>query len=227
MVDYVQPETYLPEKERLLSIAAPSSISHDEKLQQQTSGNQLRNWDALEIQAAGVCGNGVFAKFDFERGHKIIVERPILSCIHWMLRNGLRTVSQDWMTLPLENQQQMTSYFSRLKDVPIGGKTLLPQHKKVLEKFIEEYGFWDPQRARAHIYLLVSHINHACISCANAEQWTDSSYPHRITVKLVKPVKAGQEIFINYNRKTPFGCALCGPLSFRDRVKAFGCGIFK
>lgn len=227
MLDYVQPETDLPEKERLLSIVAPSTFSHDEKFHQPVSWNQRRNWDIVEIQAAGSCGNGVFAKVDLEKGHKIIVERPILSCIHWMLRKGLRTVSKDWMKLSLEDQQQMTSYFTRLRDVPIGGKPLLPQHKKVLEKFIEEYGFWDPQRARAHVYLLVSHINHACISCANAEQWTDSSYPHRITVKLVKPVKAGKEIFINYNRRTPFGCALCGPTSFRDRVRAFGCGIFR
>ncbi|KAK5990531.1 hypothetical protein PT974_08800 [Cladobotryum mycophilum] len=225
MVNDLQPaETEAPEKE--LSIATTTSISHDEKTQQAIA-RSLRNWEAVTIRETGNnCGRGVYANADFEKGHRIIVERPILSCIHWMLRNGRRTVSEDWVKLPLEKQQTITSYFTRLSSIPTG-TSLTPQHKKQLEKFIEEYGFWDPQRARAHVYLLVSHINHACISCANAEQWTDSEWPHRINVKLVRPIKAGEELFINYNRKTPFGCAVCGPPRFRDRLKDFGCGLFR
>ncbi|OAA77986.1 SET domain protein [Akanthomyces lecanii RCEF 1005] len=56
------------------------------------------------------------------------------------------------------------------------------------------------KRDRAHIYELTCYINHACSSCANAEFWVDSDWPNSITVKLVRDVNKGDEIFICYHK---------------------------
>lgn len=183
------------------------------------------NWEVVTIADTGTRrGLGVFCTRNCDKGQTIIVERPSISCIHWKQRWGRRTIAAEWTKLQPEVQTKLTNIFRRLKNVPTG-KKLQPHEEKKLHRFIDEYAFWDPQRDKAHIYILGSHINHACVSCANAEQWTDSQWPNHINVKLVKPVEAGNEVFINYNRAgLSFKCAVC-TLTLTQRLKAFGRGI--
>ncbi|KAL6696374.1 hypothetical protein J3F84DRAFT_373836 [Trichoderma pleuroticola] len=78
--------------------------------------------------------------------------------------------------------------------------------------FVLEYAFSNPGQSRVNIYRLASHINHACHKCANAYISIEPEIPYAITVRLVREVKKGREIFINYNRPSgnKFGCAVCG-----------------
>ncbi|KAL7790967.1 hypothetical protein V8C37DRAFT_383006 [Trichoderma ceciliae] len=184
----------------------------------------VNNWEAVTISDTFTRrGRGIFAARDFRKGHNIIVEPPIITCTHWAQNNGSRTIAEEWCALPLEDQLQLRTIFrKRLRYVPVGQDTIGPFYRRMLENFVLEYGFCNPQRSLAHIYVLASHINHACNRCANAQQWTESDVPHRIIVKLVKPLKMGDELFINYNRRqgSSFGCAVCGPPSMMDRLKS-------
>ncbi|KAH6606436.1 hypothetical protein Trco_005589, partial [Trichoderma cornu-damae] len=176
-------------------------------------------------------GRGVFVIGNFEKGHNIIAERPIITCSHWRQSNGVKTVAEEWCALPIEDQIELRTRFrKKLRYVPVGRSSLGPIYRMILEKFILEYGFCNPQRSLAHIYVLGSHMNHACMSCANAQQWTESDAPHRIIVRLVKPLKAGDEVFINYNRRQgpTLQCPLCGyPPSMADRFKSLCNGAFR
>lgn len=186
------------------------------------------NHAAVRIfESGGRRGRGVFALVDLPGKHNIIIEPPVLSCIHWRQRHGKRTVSQEWLKLAPYLKTGLQRDFRKLKDVPCGNH-LERRHRRQLERFIDEYGFWEPQRINAHIYTLASHINHACVSCANAEQWTDSKAPHTITVKLVKPLKKGDEVFINYNRPgLSFRCAVCSPRGIKGCFRAVGDSLFR
>lgn len=89
-----------------------------------------------------------------------------------------------------------------------------------MERFVLEYGFANPQKTEGHVYAVGSHMNHACISCANAEQWTESGPPNRILVRLVKAVRGNDEVLINYNNKegSSLSCAKCGRHGLRGRL---------
>ncbi|KAJ3496279.1 hypothetical protein NLG97_g2773 [Lecanicillium saksenae] len=164
---------------------------------------------------------GVFAGFSLPKGHRIICERPAFSCIQW---KGKKTAKEEWLKLSLQQRLEMRVWFRKLRTLALGGTdTFTKSDKKQLEAFVSDYAFWDPQRAKAHIYRLTSHINHACRSCANAELWVDSEDPNKINVKLVRDVEKDGEIFIFYNKKKlPFGCALCPEgRTLCGRIRAF------
>lgn len=164
---------------------------------------------------------GVFVWGDVPKGHKIICERPVFSCYHWV--KGRRTAVPEWLELTHAQREDLRVWFRKLRKVPHGSNDIFEKKdKERLEKFISDYAFSDPQRERAHIYKLTCYINHACRSCANAEIWVDSAAPHTITVRLVKDLKNGDEIFICYNKLTPYGCALCQHgQTLRGRLRAF------
>ncbi|KAK7426154.1 hypothetical protein QQZ08_007320 [Neonectria magnoliae] len=191
-------------------------MDHSQVDMSNTSSGLEQNWDAIAINSIKGRGVGCFAKKDFPPRHPIIVVKPAISCVHWRQRGGRKTIGDEWARLNPATRGLIRHYFKQLKSIPDTAE-LTPKHRKELEKFVEDYAFWDTTRTNAHIYHIASHINHACPSCANAEQWTNSEEPHQITVTLVRRVKQGEEIFINYNKgRMPFGCAVCG----RRRPKA-------
>ncbi|KAF4999132.1 hypothetical protein FDECE_11595 [Fusarium decemcellulare] len=172
----------------------------------------VRNEDAVEIRSTQSHRNlGVFAKQDFPSRHKIILERPAISCIHFTQGwASYKNVGVVWNSLPEQRRTGLSQAFTSLRHMPTDKDVDWSQRKK-LETFIEEYAFSDPQRRKAHIFRLASHINHACTRCANAEHWTDSVHPHPIKITLVRDVKKDEEIFIHYGKKRmSFGCAVCG-----------------
>ncbi|UKZ77598.1 hypothetical protein TrVFT333_005322 [Trichoderma virens FT-333] len=162
-------------------------------------------------------GRGVFAIYDFPEGQRIIFEGPVFSCAAPVENNAAiwRTVlAERWCSIPDMHQLYCKYKFVNLKEMPMGAQHLSPHQSRRFFSFIKEYAFCNPPKSLLHVYPLAGHINHACSRCANAEVWIDSGPPHRITVRLVKRVRRGEEIFINYNRPAgnPFSCAVC-----RDR----------
>ncbi|KAM0254442.1 hypothetical protein ACHAQJ_006782 [Trichoderma viride] len=208
----INPENGMPESEGPINVKqtlTPASEAY------------VNNWQAVSIKHTKTRrGLGVFATKDFKKMHRIIVEPPIITCAYRIPIDRNRTVAEEWCALSTETQLRLRARFRSLQYVPIGQDSLSWFWKKLLERFVLEYAFCNPQKSLAHIYVLGSHMNHACSRCANAEQWTESSFPHHIVVTLVKPVKAGDELFINYNRKQgpSFGCALCSPPGIMDRL---------
>jgi hypothetical protein len=119
------------------------------------------------------------------------------------------TAWQAWNALTQDDRGRLRAFFtewlSRLPD-HIGER----KDKKRLEEFVAEYGILDRQpKQHVHIFLLTSHINHACPDCANCTIDIDSAAPHLLTVKLCKDVGAGEELFISYSKRVPYGCAGC------------------
>lgn len=168
-------------------------------------------------------GHGVFAGRYFEKGENIITERPIYSCGRQKTPAREKwPIAEEWCKLPLEDQLKLQSRFRKLRSAPIGKDKLGWYWAKTIRSFFLEYAFCNPQGTEAHVYTFGSHMNHACRYCANAEQWTESSFPNRILVKAVRPLKPGDEILINYNktRGASFGCAICNPPGLRDRLGA-------
>ncbi|EHK16847.1 uncharacterized protein TRIVIDRAFT_65412 [Trichoderma virens Gv29-8] len=162
-------------------------------------------------------GRGVFAICDFPEGQRIIVESPVFSCAAPVENNAAiwRTaLAERWCSIPDMHQLYCKSKFVNLKEMPMGAQHLSLHQSRRFFSFVKEYAFCNPPKSLLHIYPLAGHINHACSRCANAEVWIDSGPPHRITVRLMKRVRRGEEIFINYNRPAgnPFSCAVC-----RDR----------
>lgn len=153
---------------------------------------------------------GVFVNVDLPSRHKVIVEDPIISCIHWRQRKGVRTIGEEWLKLKPRVRADLRNTFKRLSVVK-SEETMSPSDRKKLEGFMEDYAFWDGRMSNAYIYKLVSHINHACPSCANAQHWVDSQDPNCISIRLVRNVKAGEELFIHYGKTNlSFRCAVCG-----------------
>ncbi|KAM5355731.1 hypothetical protein ACJ41O_002377 [Fusarium nematophilum] len=186
-----------------------ASTSHGSSV---TLGPLSQNLDAVVILSTHDHRNlGLFATQDFPARHKIIVERPLVSCIHFCQQYGkVKNIYKVWTRLTHQRRRELTLAFTPLRKIPVE-KTLSISNQLKLEKFIEDYAFWDPNRSRAHVFRLTSHINHACTSCANAQHWTDLDFPNYMTVTLVKPVQTGDEIFIHYGkRRMGFGCAVCG-----------------
>jgi hypothetical protein len=162
---------------------------------------------------------GVFTDRYFEKGENIIIERPVFSCSRQLTPKGEKwPIAEEWCKLPEVIQLRLQKRFRKLRSVPIGQKKLGWYWKKKIKRFFTEYAFANPQGTEGHIYTLGSHMNHACPSCANAEQWTESDSPNRILVRLVKAVKANDEVFIYYNnhKGASLGCAKCGFPVARD-----------
>lgn len=178
-----------------------------------------QNQDAVCITTSTTRGRCITATRDFPSRHQIIVEKPAISCVHWRQRRGKKTIGDEWDKLTPPAQKKLQNTFPKLCGIP-GCTRLDEKGRRQLKKFIEEYAFWDSQSTRAHVYPLASHINHACSTHANAQQWTDSGHPNLITVTLVKDVKAGDELFINYNKgRMPFSCPFCGGRSGKPRTE--------
>lgn len=185
-----------------------------------------QNQDAVCITNSTTRGRCIIATQDFPSRHQIIVEKPAISCVHWRQRRGKKTIGDEWDKLTPTAQHKLQETFHKLRNIP---NFTYPDGKgrKQLEKFVEEYAFWDSQSTYAHIYALASHINHACSTHANAQQWTDSGHPNLITVTLVKDVKAGDELFINYNKgRMPFSCPFCGRGNAKPRADNTDDGSF-
>ncbi|KAF4978092.1 hypothetical protein FZEAL_5482 [Fusarium zealandicum] len=201
-------ETFIRPKDASSSMASIETIAQNPAV---APAPLPQNSNAVGVRATRTRRNlGVFANRDFPLGYKIIFERPAISCVHWSMRNGRKNIGDVWTESSEERRFYLCATFASLRNVPCE-RAISESHKRDLETFIEEYGFWDPPRRMAHVYALTSHINHACIRCANAQQWTDSERPNCITVTLVKPVQQGDEIFIHYNRRRMrFGCGVCG-----------------
>lgn len=183
---------------------------------------QVNNADGVSVR--DTCtrrGRGVFADRNFERGANIITERPLFSCGRQKTPAGdYWPIAEEWCKLPLENQLKLQNHFRKLRSAPIGEDKLGWYKARMIKKFFLEYAFCNPQRTEAHVYALGSHMNHACRHCANVEQWTESDSPNRILVRVVTPLKAGDEILINYNKQrgASFGCAICSPPGLRDHI---------
>lgn len=172
------------------------------------SGPKLQNENAVEIRESSGKGRGVFARLELPKGHAVIVEKALFSCTYWR-QKGLRTHVQDWTSSKSRTRLELKDYFpTKLANIP--DEKLADRDRKRLKRFIKEYAFWDTRLDRAHIYKLASHINHACASCANASHFTECSSPNLITIRLLAPIKAGDELFICYNKSNlPYRCAVC------------------
>lgn len=160
-------------------------------------------------------GLGVFTTHSFPAGHRILGEGTIFSCVHpeqvetpeWE-----RSVVDRWRFLAVLDQSWFKEHFPHIQYMPLGTLELTEHEANKFLCFVSEYAFGNPQRNRMNIYPFASHINHACDKCANAQFWIQAEKPDRITVRLIRNVRKGQEIFINYHRPSgnTFGCAVCG-----------------
>ncbi|KAJ4271752.1 hypothetical protein NW762_000458 [Fusarium torreyae] len=92
----------------------------------------------------------------------------------------------------------------------IGKKTLSPSEERILQDLVRDYAFQEPEGRMELIFESTSHINHACMTCANAQFVISPIYPHDVTVALIRDVKEGEEVFIHYNKPVRFPCAVCG-----------------
>lgn len=226
--DTDKPTIFLVNKEMGYESRGSASTSASDTL---SLGRHVNNWEAVAIRETFTSrGRGIFVTGNLDRGHKIIVEEPVFTAaLPWPQSRWGSSIAQEWCRLPLDHQLRLKAVFrKRLRYVTTGSEKLGWFHRILLEDFMMEYAFVNPQKSLAHVYLLGSHINHACIRCANAQQWTDSAEPHRIRVTLVKPLKAGEEVFIHYNRQVghSFGCAVCGRPSMMDQLKGLCGGVF-
>ncbi|KKO97115.1 hypothetical protein THAR02_10780 [Trichoderma harzianum] len=176
----------------------------------------MSNSLAVEIKHARTSrGLGVFTTQSFAAGHRILREGATFSCIHperaddpiWM-----RSVVHRWRWLAVLDQSWFKEHFPQIQYMPLGTLELTPHEATKFLCFLLEYAFGNPQKDRINVYHFASHINHACGKCANAEVWIQAEVPDNITVRLIRHVRKGQEIFINYNRPSgnTFGCAVCG-----------------
>ncbi|PKK44782.1 hypothetical protein CI102_9376, partial [Trichoderma harzianum] len=160
-------------------------------------------------------GLGVFTTQSFPAGHRILREGAIFSCLHPAQAEETewrRSVVDRWRWLAVLDQSWFKDHFPHIQYMPLGTLELTPHEATKFLCFLLEYAFSNPQRNRINIYPFASHINHACDKCANAQFWIQAEAPVRITVRLLRNVRKGQEIFINYNRPSgnTFGCAVCG-----------------
>ncbi|KAF4502175.1 hypothetical protein FAGAP_1595 [Fusarium agapanthi] len=142
----------------------------------------------IEIRHKGIKRKtGVFACRDLPHGHEIIgAERPIF-------------------VAPYESKEP-TKAFASLR------KMLLDDFNATesvcLDKFKRDHAFKEPLVTSAIIDSLANHINNACPDCAQATFLVAKTYD--ITVTLVKDVRAGEEIFIDFGQGQPhFVCSLC------------------
>ncbi|KAF4419520.1 hypothetical protein FACUT_11426 [Fusarium acutatum] len=86
------------------------------------------------------------------------------------------------------------------------------------DKIKRDQAFKDPSGTSALIYSLASSIHHACPDCAQATFLVAKAYD--ITVTLVKDVRAGEEIFIDFGEaRSHFVCYLCNTGGWKRRKR--------
>ncbi|KAI9171304.1 NADH-ubiquinone oxidoreductase [Paramyrothecium foliicola] len=197
-----------------------STTARSESDVSEDGGERSQNWDAVEMQpSGGGRGLGIFAKEHFPSRHRIIYEAPIMTCVHRQQPPFESTAAEEWNHYEDQHRAVLSQVFRPLKDIP-SGANFTDSHKKKLRKFILQYAFSGPTVGQALVYTLASHFNHACVRCANAELWIDPIHPYYISVRLMKEIAKGQEIFICYNRrKLKFNCAVCGSKTFRQHYR--------
>ncbi|KAL6869880.1 hypothetical protein ACO1O0_001212 [Amphichorda felina] len=170
-----------------------------------------QNEDAISIRNTGdKRGLGVFSNHDFPNKHVVIFETPVLTTISISIgRRKFNSVAKEWLKLSQAKKVELQESFRKLRGISIDPPFSRSDQKR-LKKFVAEYAFREMiPTDRAYIFKLACHINHACADCANCTTWVDSDGPHRISVKLRKPVRAGDELFIHYGKPLRYQCAVC------------------
>ncbi|CAM1506695.1 Fc.00g063360.m01.CDS01 [Cosmosporella sp. VM-42] len=115
----------------------------------------------------------------------------------------------DWAKLTRKQRFDLRHTFRRLKTIS-PNPTLDEGDGRKLERFIDDYGFWDGRHSHAHIFDLACHINHACPRCANAGHYVDAAEPNTMTIRTMRKIRPGEELFIHYGKSDlPYGCAVC------------------
>ncbi|KAH7273972.1 hypothetical protein B0J15DRAFT_115894 [Fusarium solani] len=170
------------------------------------------NLDAVEVRNAidnpdprrGVC-----AHLNMAAGRRIIHETPLFSCEkpRWYWRRNQRTALA-WTTLDGPTRDELQDAFAGLRGLSTRAG-LSESQRQQLEGFVKTYAFADTGGSRVHICKIASHINHACGRCANAKAWVESDDPNYMSVRLLRPVSAGEQILINYKKRHP-PCLVCG-----------------
>ncbi|KAL7927509.1 hypothetical protein ACQKWADRAFT_276977 [Trichoderma austrokoningii] len=209
-------------KSATFQTAAPAPVL--EKIHVHAPG-QPPKFDGVEIKDTYKRRRcGVFANRYLGRGELILAEHPLLSCGRQHTSKGEKwPVAGEWCKLPEDDQLELRNRFRKLRSIPIGTARLGWYWQRKIKDFFIEYAFSNPQRNKGHVYAVGSHINHACMSCANVEQWTESAFPHRILVRVVRPVRPNEEVLIYYNsrRGASLTCPNCGSKGLRDRLGDF------
>ncbi|VUC19877.1 unnamed protein product [Clonostachys rosea] len=172
----------------------------------------LENEAILRVAETGtIRGLGVFAKANVPQGHRVIFERPVMSCAAATLTNA--SLYYEWTRLGVEGQNRLKRLFWKLRLLPSSENPGFYTMRR-LKSFVREHAYLqksDPKKA--NIYKWCSYLNHACAKCANAD-YTVDSYSGAIAVTTTKPVQAGEEVIVNYNRgKQNLHCTACKPPS--------------
>ncbi|PTB64478.1 hypothetical protein BBK36DRAFT_1124959 [Trichoderma citrinoviride] len=181
----------------------------------------LKNEDVVAIRDTKTKrGHGIFATGDFLSDHVIIAEQPALSFYmpqEVSMANMRREFEVQWCDLLVPQQDALKAEFPKLRLVASGRRQLSLLQSIHLYNFALEYSYSSPDGDFANIYSLASYINHACRRCANAVQGMEWHQPHRVLIRLIKPVEAGEEIFIHYNTAEgrKLACAVCGSMADR------------
>ncbi|KAH7225683.1 hypothetical protein BKA60DRAFT_536297 [Fusarium oxysporum] len=158
----------------------------EEKSPPATSSHDVKPEIDIETRQTGIKRKpGVFAFRDLPHGHEIIrAEQPIF-------------------VAPYDDPISAFAPLRKMRHYNMNATESV-----CLDKFKRDCAFQDPSGTRVLIYSLVSNINHACPDCAQATFLVAEAYD--ITVTLVKDVRAGEEIFIDFGEaRSHFDCSLC------------------
>lgn len=170
-----------------------------------------QNEDAVTIHKTGdKRGLGVFVNRDFPEKHIVLCEIPAITAVSIRVgRHKINTIAEAWLKLSPDKRTELRATFRKLRTISLS-PPLSRSDERRLESFINEYAFRDLGGSdRAYIFKLTCHINHACPDCANCAAWVTSDRPHKMSVKLRKPVRTGDELFIHYGKPLGYRCALC------------------
>lgn len=140
---------------------------------------------------------------------QIIHETPLFSCDKpRRLWGAHQSIALAWTTLNGQTRDELQAAFAGLLGLSTRAGLSKTQRQQ-LEGFVKEYASADMGGRRVHIHRIASHINHACGRCANAKASIDSADPNSISVTLLRPVSAGEQILIKY-KKPNAHCFVCG-----------------
>ncbi|EEU48654.1 uncharacterized protein NECHADRAFT_74996 [Fusarium vanettenii 77-13-4] len=131
---------------------------------------------------------------------QIIHETPLFSCDKpRRLWGAHQSIALAWTTLNGQTRDELQAAFAGLLGLSTRAGLSKTQRQQ-LEGFVKEYASADMGGRRVHIHRIASHINHACGRCANAKASIDSADPNSISVTLLRPVSAGEQILIKYKK---------------------------
>ncbi|KAK7226348.1 hypothetical protein V2G26_014351 [Clonostachys chloroleuca] len=172
--------------------------------------DRLENEAILRVAETGtIRGLGVFAKANVSQGHRVIFERPVMSCAAATLTDA--SLYYEWTKIGVEGQNRLKRLFWKLRLLPSSENPGFYTMRR-LKSFVREHAYLqksDPKKA--NIYKWCSYLNHACGKCANAD-YTVDSFSGAISVTTTRPVQAGEEVIVNYNRgKQNLHCTACKP----------------